>query len=275
MNCRSCNTQLAAGSTACFFCGASQPQSVVSGVGGRTPSQAATWSWTAPPPVAQDSETWRIWVSWVLFGTYGPLAGLYLLQREEWNAGLRSATSPPIAPSQRGLYVFALILFMPVVVVLFFGFLIEVGGVSWQTTAYATYGSLAARPGWWNGLRGAYGMGVLNLSLVSYLASLVLTGDFVNRRFESLLMETTGGDPLSLLRYRRMRVLRVAAQLATLFPAFLLLTVLTSALLIGWSDVLTLLSWLTTLSIFVSAWTGSWLNIAPFMRYRRVVSPAP
>ena len=274
MNCRTCNAQLAAGSTACFFCGAAQQQSSTVSVGVRGAAQPP-WSWTGPPSVTQDAETWRIWVSWVLFGTYGPLAGLYLLQREEWNAGLRSATSPPIAPSQRGLYVFALILFMPVVVVLFFGFLIEVSGVSWHTTAYAIHGSDAAGQGWWNGLRGAYGMGVLNLSLVSYLASLVLTGDFLNRRFESLLMETSGGDPLSLLRYRRSRPLRVAAQLATLLPALLLLTVLTTAVLMGWSEVLTLLCWLAALSTFVSAWTGSWLNIAPFTRYRRVVSPAP
>lgn len=272
MNCRSCNAQLAAGSTACFFCGAvQQQQSSVGSVGGRGAPQAP-WSWSSPP-MTQDSETWRIWVSWVLFGTYGPLAGLYLLQREEWNAGLRAA--PPIAPSQRGLYVFALIVFMPVVVVLFFGFLIEVGGVSWYTSAYDASASDAAPGGWWSGLQGAYAMGVMNLSMVSYLAGLVLTGDFLNRRFESLLLETSGGDPLSLLRYRKLRAVRVAAQVATLLPALLLLTVLTSAVLVGWSHVLTLLCWLAALSILVSAWTGSWLNIAPFMRYRRVVSPSP
>jgi hypothetical protein len=275
MNCRSCNTQLAAGSTVCFFCGA--PQSLhASAVGGGQGASPAAWNWGAPNSVSLDAEFWRVWVSWVLFGTYAPLAGLYLLQREEWNVGLRPATAPPIAPSQRGLYVFALILFMPVVLVMFFGFLVEVSGVRWETTAsYAAYGTDGSQQGWWSGLRGAYGMGVLNLTVVSYLASLVLTGDFLHRRFEALLIETSGGDPLRLLRYRKLRVLRIAAQLATLVPALLLLTVLTASVLTGWSHVLTILSWLMALSLFVSAWTGSWLNISPFLRYRRVVSPTP
>lgn len=271
MNCRSCNAQLAAGSTVCFFCGAPQSTHHSTATVGHGPAPA-TWNWSTPTAAAADAESWRIWVSWVLFGTYAPLAGLYLLQREEWNAGLRSAAAPPIAPSQRGLYVFALILFIPVVLVMTFGFIIEVSGVSYDRNYYGTGGSDA---GGWSGVRGAYVMGVFNLVIVSYLASLVLTGDFLHRRFESLLVETSGGDPLSLLRYRKMRSLRVAAQVATVLPAILLLTVLTSAIFIGWSEGLTVLSWLVAMSMFLSAWTGSWLNIDPFARYRRVVSPSP
>ena len=275
MNCRSCNTQLAAGSTVCFFCGAPQsPHTPTSG--GGTGASPTPWNWVAPHHVALDTEFWRVWVSWFLFGTYAPLAGLYLLQREEWNGGLRPAAAPPIAPSQRGLYVFALILFMPVVLVMFFGFIFEVSGVRWETSgSYGPYDSDASQQGQWSGLRGAYGMGVLNLTVVIYLAGLVLTSDFLHRRFESLLIETSGGDPLRLLRYRKGRLLRVAAQVVTLVPAMLLVTVLTASVLIGWSEVLSILSWLMALSLFVAAWTGSWLNLSPFIRYRRVVSPTP
>lgn len=272
MNCTSCNAQLAPGSSSCFFCGASQPTSP------RAPSaMRSTWQPQAPTaaygqwttPGANLSETWRVWASFFLGGLYGPIAGQYLLQREEWGAGMRAGSLPPSAPSQRGLVVLGLFVALPVFFVGVLGFVINAADVrrSWEY--------YEANIDAWSNTSQAYGFAWLNVLIAGFYVLSVLIARMNELRFEVLLSEVTGADPAALREFRRGATLRTLASIAGIAPMLVIVEMNTIMVATEWAQHLQPQALLYLALCAVAAWATSWLNISPAGRFRAVLISRP
>jgi hypothetical protein len=226
-------------------------------------SSAASPSYTQwIASTAPNGESWRLWASFFLGGLYGPVAGRYLYNREEWNAGVSSATSVPVAPSARGLVVLAMFFGLPTLSMLVIGLSMSAAGL------HGFYGPSAQEA---ESLRM---LGYLNLFVSAFYTSSVLVARDVERRFRLLLYELTSGDRGVMRLFERGRLSRTIAMAFGLLP---LLVVIygNSVMLFGWhSSVATILG-LYFLVTAVATFATSWLNVSQLARFRRAMLSAP
>lgn len=251
MNCPSCQAHIAPASSHCFFCGADLHAN-------RAPGTAGAGLRFRGLPA--ENEGWRIWLSWLLFGLYAPVVGSFLFEREEWNASLRADSLPPTAPSQRGLFVLGIVLFAPLIAILALSYTV-------QSLEYASR---------WNHQPGDSPviLGLINLAIASIPAFGTLSARSLQRRFELLLTEITGGDPIALVRFRQGARHRFAIALVAWSSMSLIglqLVMMVSGT--GGSEVF--FTPLYMFSLLLAPWASSWLNIEPAMRFRRVMAGVP
>ena len=268
MNCVSCQARLAPRSTHCYFCGATQPAGARAPVGGGTPSGTspygpgsyAQWMSSSEP----NSEGWRLWASFFLGGLYGPIASRYLYQREEWNAGRRPGKAAPTAPSNRGLVVLGMFVGLPMLFILVLGFVISANEVSWYGAGNTS----------WN-LDEAHGFAFANLFVAGFYLLSLTAARQMDRRFQLLLYELTGGDRQTLDTYRRGRGATFAAAVMAAAPFGLLTWMSIVMRQEMWSPDLDTLAVLYMFLIMAATWATSWLNVTPVSRFRRAMLARP
>jgi hypothetical protein len=195
----------------------------------------------------------------MLFGLYAPVVGTYLFEREEWSASLRSDNLPPVAPSQRGLFVLAIVLFAPLIAILCLSYSVQ--SMELASRYRSVSDSMVV-------------LGLINLAISAIPAWGVAHANWLHSRYEALVAETTGSDPIALVRFRSGARGRLVAKIA----AFSSMVLLSFQLLGLVSDIGARGSMLTPfymLSLMLSPWASSWLNIESTMRFRRVMSGNP
>jgi hypothetical protein len=266
MNCRQCHAQLAPGAQACPFCGTPSASHAPGGAPGLRSGASALWHTPAPAHAGID-EGWRVWLSTLLFGTYAPAAGLFLLQREEWTLGLRQDPLPPSAPSQRGLYVVGLLFLLPMLASLCVPYLLQVLRV----------GLHEVTPQWRPMvLQGLQWMAMLNLLVAAVPLAVMVWGRWLQRRAEALLVEVTHGDPVALMRFGHGTWVRVIVGSLTAMPlVFLLLPGLHLPVRSAWESWVLFTGLGYALSLPLSAWAASWFCLHPVLHLRRVLQQRP
>ncbi len=254
MNCTTCQASLAPASTRCFFCGTD----LSAGRAGQAATANLSLRYRGGPT---ESEGWRIWLSWMLFGLYAPVVGNYLFEREEWSASLRADNLPPVAPSQRGLFVLAIVLFAPLIAILCLSWTVQ----SMEVAAHSHYRSVT---------ESIMVLGLINLAISAIPAFGVANARWLNRRYEALITETTGADPLALVRFRSGTRGRLLAKVAA-FSSLLLVSLQLIGLVADLGARGSMVTPFYMLSLLLSPWASSWLNIESTMRFRRVMAGTP
>lgn len=268
MNCISCQAALAPRSTHCYFCGAGQPQAQSGQAGGAAWQGAAASSsttyaqWIASS--APNGESWRAWASFFLGGLYGPIASRFLYEREEWSAGVRQASHPPVAPSTRGLVVLGMFFGLPLLAILVLGFTISANDVSWNPTTGTQYG-----------VAEAHTFAYLNLFVAMFYVGSLLAARHIDRRFLVLLYELTGGDKTTLGAFRSGRIRRAVASLIALSPLVLLLWSNMLMVRDGWSYGISSTAVYYLLAVTAATWATSWLHVNGLARFRRAMLARP
>jgi len=268
MNCIQCNAHIAPGSAHCYFCGTLQSPAPAVGVSGTSSiGQPVAAALTSTTP-----ESWRLWFSFFLGGLYAPVASQYLLAREEWASGLGMGSLPPAMPSQRGWVVLSLFAGLPAYLVAVLGLLVNATQVRRSWHAY--HSGYTGATGWY-GIDHVSSFALMNLFVGFFFLFSWLHARYVERRFELLLAEVSGGDPQRLLAFRRGAVGRQLGAWLCAVPLALLIGVGLIVASVGWFESLDALFFVYALFVGVAAWTSSWLNISPALRFRTVIGLTP
>ncbi len=264
MNCISCQAALAPRSSHCYFCGTAQPQAQAGGAAWQGSSGGSTTyaQWIASS--APNGESWRAWASFFLGGLYGPIASRFLYEREEWSAGVRQANHPPVAPSTRGLVVLGMFFGLPMLAILVLGYTISANDVSWNPTTGARYG-----------VSEAHTFAYLNVFVAMFYAGSLLAARHVDRRFQVLLYELTGGEKTALGAFRAGKVRRTIASVVALCPLALLLSANVTMLRSGWSYTIPASAVYYLFAVTAATWATSWLHVNGLARFRRAMLARP
>lgn len=234
----------------------------------------AGWAGRSSLSTSYGSDGWRIWVSFLLGGLYGPIAGRWLLARAEYTASTPGSSLPPPPPSQRGSVVLGLVVGVPLVL----SFVGTFSAALSRFDSMLSYRALAAadaRGG--SGLSGTFLLGPVVLSLLVALlfATAALRARWIESRYDALLEHATSGDPQQLLRFRGAAARRHVATVIAMLPLALLLLLsaaIATGLLLG--PVITV-AYFFPLAAVAAAWAVSWLTISPTIRYEQAVSSSP
>lgn len=272
MNCASCNARIPPSSSHCYLCGAAQPGRRGAGAaspggglsrhGGAPSSSYARWLASSYPR----SEGWRIWTSFFLGGLYAPLASAYLVEREEWTAGLRRGALPPAPPSQRGAVVLGLSLALPTFLILVLGAVVS----AFDVRLISGEGEAV-----WTNLRAAYTFTWLNLAVVGFYLLSLVQARTVASRFRELLRELTHGDARAMDVFDAEPWGARLAMLVSLLPALVLGVSAFRMLRVGWDDAQPAFALLYLVVLCGAAWSTSWLNLRPAMRFRAALFQNP
>ena len=245
MHCVSCQAQLAAGSSHCYFCGTVQPPAQLSG------TSTGSNPWFAANPA---NEGWRIWASLFLGGLYAPIASSFLLARER--AGIAGKALPP-PPSNRGLVVLGLFIGLPMLLVLVMQLPDSAHSAGRATDVGASYA-----------LPGTRRMANANLFIAWFYVVSLLLARRVERNFSLLLYEVTAGSRSAVSAFRGNPIGRWLASAVAVAPMILVCSIAFILRWHTWHDSVEVLSSLYILAVFFATCATSWLHISPIHRFR-------
>lgn len=209
------------------------------------------------------AEGWRIWASFFLGGLYGVIAGRYLAAREEWTVGLTERQWPPIPPSQRGVVVLGLSLFLPLLLLAVLGLISGAMDVLWI--------SVAPGEGLWRHTRAVHVATWLNLPVAIWPVLAAVLSQDVEARIQGVLAELGGEDPQVLQRFAEGASSRRWAFVAALVPLLSWVGLALVLLFVRWHPVAYWLILTYVVSTIIALWSVSWLNISPVLRMRSVL----
>lgn len=177
---------------------------------------------------------------------------------------MRQATTPPAAPSTRGLIVLGLFFGLPVLCILALGFAVSANGVTWYPSE-----------GVQSGLSEARTFAYLNVYVALFYVGSWLAARHVDRQFLVLLVELTGGDRSAVRAYREGRIRRGFVSLLALLPLGVLVYTAVRLVALTWFDAAGACASYFLLAVMAAAWGTSWLHMSTLARFRRAMLARP